>query len=589
MNQPDPTHLFRQAEQAFRAGNHAAARHPLRALRALVGIHPAIAHLSALVEQADGRPDAALAFFVEATRAAPADPQIANNHANLLHDLGRSEEAIALFDAAITAHPGIADLRVNRALTLQAIGNPIAALADLDRAVALLPDVRTLTARAGALHALGRLDDAAVAFDAALAAQPDRLPALQGRARIALERGDADAVPRFRRLCAHTDRDPAMLMALADALEAEGNPESLAVLADAVAAQPDWIEGQDRLARMRSEAGIADDLEGYRTAIARLPGHAALHAAYWRALARAGRHADALAAMATSGILRAGPDDRLVEAVLASEAGQADRATRLLATLPRTVDIDLVRGRHALRTGDPIRAARILEDCVRRQPDGVSAWAHLGLAWTAMGDARADWLYRQAGCVGILDLGFDGDTLHDLADRLRSLHRTRAHPIGQSLRGGTQTRGALFARQDPVLRGLRDRLARLAAAHMAALPPMDPVHPLLRHRDTPLRFAGSWSVRLASSGFHVSHIHPQGLLSSACYIALPDDISDERERPGWLEIGRPPAELGLDLAPFETIRPAPGRLVLFPSYVFHGTRPFAGGERLSVAFDLAAG
>jgi len=26
--------------------------------------------------------------------------------------------------------------------------------------------------------------------------------------------------------------------------------------------------------------------------------------------------------------------------------------------------------------------------------------------------------------------------------------------------------------------------------------------------------------------------------------------------------------------------------VLFPSFLFHGTRPFSAGERLSVAFDL---
>jgi hypothetical protein len=33
----------------------------------------------------------------------------------------------------------------------------------------------------------------------------------------------------------------------------------------------------------------------------------------------------------------------------------------------------------------------------------------------------------------------------------------------------------------------------------------------------------------------------------------------------------------------------PGRMALFPSYLFHGTRPFSEGERLTVAFDVAAG
>jgi outer membrane receptor protein involved in Fe transport len=40
------------------------------------------------------------------------------------------------------------------------------------------------------------------------------------------------------------------------------------------------------------------------------------------------------------------------------------------------------------------------------------------------------------------------------------------------------------------------------------------------------------------------------------------------------------------LPPLATFEPKPGRLVLFPSFLFHGTRPFKGGERLTVAFDL---
>jgi hypothetical protein len=42
----------------------------------------------------------------------------------------------------------------------------------------------------------------------------------------------------------------------------------------------------------------------------------------------------------------------------------------------------------------------------------------------------------------------------------------------------------------------------------------------------------------------------------------------------------------LNLGALKEIEPKPGRLVLFPSYFWHGTRPFAAGERLSVAFDV---
>jgi hypothetical protein len=43
----------------------------------------------------------------------------------------------------------------------------------------------------------------------------------------------------------------------------------------------------------------------------------------------------------------------------------------------------------------------------------------------------------------------------------------------------------------------------------------------------------------------------------------------------------------VDLPPFRTIEPKPGRLALFPSYMWHGTRPFAEGERMTVAFDVS--
>jgi hypothetical protein len=101
-----------------------------------------------------------------------------------------------------------------------------------------------------------------------------------------------------------------------------------------------------------------------------------------------------------------------------------------------------------------------------------------------------------------------------------------------------------------------------------------------------MAFGPSWSVRFTDSGYHAAHFHPNGILSSACYIEVPAAVAGSDEKSGWLEIGRPPPELQVDLPPLATIEPKRGRLVLFPSFLFHGTRPFSGGERMSVAFDL---
>ncbi|MEY4239318.1 MAG: hypothetical protein RL339_1919, partial [Pseudomonadota bacterium] len=99
--------------------------------------------------------------------------------------------------------------------------------------------------------------------------------------------------------------------------------------------------------------------------------------------------------------------------------------------------------------------------------------------------------------------------------------------------------------------------------------------------------AGSWSVRLAGAGFHSSHTHVRGWISSACYVSLPEP--DELGAPpaGWLSLGNPPPELGLDLPPLRQIEPRPGRLALFGSTLWHATEPFAAGERLTFAFDVA--
>jgi hypothetical protein len=76
-----------------------------------------------------------------------------------------------------------------------------------------------------------------------------------------------------------------------------------------------------------------------------------------------------------------------------------------------------------------------------------------------------------------------------------------------------------------------------------------------------------------------------GWLSSALYIVLPPDVAEGHK--GWLALGEPDAELKLDLAPVRMVEPRQGRLALFPSSMWHGTRPFDSGERMTVAFDVA--
>lgn len=581
----DPQAIFAEAQHAFGSGDARGTLDLLGRLPASFEANPDVWHLRALALKRTDQIEAANAAFEQALRMAPYDAQIANNFANLLKQSGAYEAALELYDRALAANPAYRDARFNKGLTLQALLRFEDAL-ELFTALceAGADDVRAQSARATVLLALARHDAAREAFDAALALEPGLPIPLHGRARLALECGEADAPDRFRSALRASPDNLELVFGLAEALESEASADAIAVLSEAAARHPEWIAGLERLARMRAEAGEADFASHYRAAIAQRPGDSAISISLADVLAQAGRHSDALAALGDAAADAAVLTRR---ALYLGESGNPAAGLRLLdqADNAATPEIDTTRARLALCAGEIDLAIRLLEKTIVAEPDSIHAWSMLELAWRLTGNARSTWLSGQPELIAVCDVGLSRDELAAAAELLRGLHRTRAHPIGQSLRGGTQTRGRLFLRREPELRRLSGALTAAVQAHVAALPPADPAHPLLRHRNQPMHIAGSWSVRLSDAGFHVSHIHPQGLLSSACYVALPASTAD---RAGWLELGRPPSQLGLALEPLMTIEPLPGRLALFPSYLYHGTRPVSLGERLTVAFDVVA-
>ncbi|HEY0147825.1 MAG TPA: putative 2OG-Fe(II) oxygenase [Allosphingosinicella sp.] len=585
----DPASLFAQAERAFQAGQLDVARGAIGRVQQVAGDHPAVLHLLALVEKKSGARDAARAAFERAVRLAPNDPQLLVNYANLLAEGDAGEDALVVYGQALRADSRFVEARFNRALLLQKLGRNEEALADLDQVMAQRPaDARTLSARGSVLRDLERLAEAASSYDAALRIDPARPLALHGRARVAMERGEEDASLFYRRALSAVPNAPELQLGLAEALEAEGKPGGVEALAAAVARQPDWIEGQAALARMRWEAGEGEAFtRAMEQRLAEAPGHRALWTAYATALGAADLHARAADA-AAAGRKAAGDDGALMlaEAHHASEAGDIDRAGGLFARLPNNLPNRLtLAARHWLRHGDYAQASRLVDLARDEAPHDVAAWALTSILWRIAADPRSVWLSEQPGLICSTSLGLDPGQIETVAALLRGLHRTRAHPIGQSLRGGTQTRGALFAREEPEIRLLRSFVARAVTAYWGGLPREDPAHPLLRHRSQRPRIVGSWSVRLTGGGFHIAHFHSRGLVSSACYFVVPQPSAPLE---GWLEVGGPPHGVDLPLAPLARIEPAPGRLALFPSYLYHGTRPFAAGERLTAAFDVSA-
>lgn len=353
-----------------------------------------------------------------------------------------------------------------------------------------------------------------------------------------------------------------------------------------VAVDPANVDAHATLARLLPQVGRASGaLESYRAALTKAPQTGMLWVSAMQA-AHDLHDAPQLLDWAVEAQRRFGRDTMTtVFAGMALTAlGEDARAIALLDTAVRH-EPDYAPARTSLafvqiRQGALIAAEAHALHAARLQPEDQVAWSLLSVIWRLKGDAREGWLADYDRLVMTIDVDAD---VAAIADALEALHDTGTQPADQSLRGGTQTRGDLHRRAEPELQSLADGIERGVAARLAALPE-DAAHPFLRRNRGAMTWAGSWSVRLQRQGFHVSHIHPAGWLSSALHVRLP--AMDTERGEGALVFGVPDAALGLDLAPRRSIAPVAGRLVIFPSYFWHGTRPFAAEQpRLTMAFD----
>lgn len=357
-------------------------------------------------------------------------------------------------------------------------------------------------------------------------------------------------------------------------------------------------------ARLRhSSAAPGDPIAKLREAARAEPNNAALWVTQVDLLKRLGREAEA------GGVLREArqlgcpstPELKVLEAQDAAYAGNFDRAgeqfENLLIEHRENDHVRLSFATHLLTAGEPARAEALCAAILERDPYDQLALAYRGTAWQLMDDPREHWLLDYERMVVPVEVPLPAEFVDResffaaLKSALESLHHTHAQPIEQSVRGGTQTNGFLFRLKHPLLQTLEQQI-RSAIVSACANFPQDKEHPFwgrqpsAPHSDK-LRFAGAWSVRLSDQGYHANHIHPQGWISSALYIALPDEVQHGNGTAGHIQFGSPLSELGLNLAPRKTVKPAVGTLVLFPSYMWHGTLPFHSQQpRITVAFDL---
>ena len=432
----------------------------------------------------------------------------------------------------------------------------------------------------------GLQDSAAahVAFlEAARLAPADSLIA-HSVARSALEAG-YPAVILFDRARQLAPSDGSILLGRAAAQIAEGRADKArGNLAALLASNPRWIDGHLTLARLAAAADPSGDCTfALADALRQFPKQAELWLALLRVLAESQNYDGLIDACQRAAVsLGDLPELTIFKAQALEETGRADVALELLLQLParfaKQVRVPVLRC--LIRLGRMEEASEIAE---RTSNEDRDIWPYRALIWRVMNDERWHALEGDHRLIGMYDLSAKID-LHALHIVLSRIHSVSTRMIDQSVRGGTQTDGNLLARAEPELRGLRSALLKAVTDHVFQLPSVRPGHPTLLHEREPIRFAGAWSVRLTGGGYHVDHVHQQGWLSAVFYVSTPDE--SEGDSPGDLVFGGNRALLGT-AGYFRKVSPRPGQLVIFPSTMWHGTRPFPEGERLTVAFDIA--
>lgn len=309
-----------------------------------------------------------------------------------------------------------------------------------------------------------------------------------------------------------------------------------------------------------------------------------------RALYRAGQREEACAQLskAPDGL----PVDLIALDLLIAQSKFAEARERAVAALrraPGTPSLLKQLCRAALGAANFDMVKQVAEFGLRSTPNDQFYIAMIASAQRGLGEDHA-YLFNYERYVRPFDLdppkGWSdmASFNRDLKEALATLHVFRHEPLDQTLRSGTQTAQNLRFVDHPVIQAFFKAVAPAIETYISDLE-VDLRHPLLRRNKGGYHIRSAWSVHLREGGHHVNHVHPRGWISSAYYVDAPERPGKE----GWIKFGEPPTPIGpaIQQGPEHEIQPRSGRLVLFPSYLWHGTHAISGPpSRLTLPIDI---
>lgn len=551
-----------------------------------------------LVSKGNGDLDEAERLMNQALALDPRRADIQANLGNLYVSLGRADDAEAAYREALAIDRRFRQAKVGLARLLLQTGRADEARREIEPLVRKDPrDAEAWNVLGSAWQMLDNGDKAERAFRRALSIKPDYTVARHnlGALLASLSRSE-EALEELDRAAADGLSGAEIVHNRASALMALGRLDAaISLLREALESMPEAISLQVLLARIRYMQGDSDFTATLRQAVADYPRNVLLRIAASQALRGAERFEDARAIM-QQGIDLEANDPRLLAEMsgVLQDLGELEKglefASRATAADPEDPALRDLQIQALLSLGRGDDAMPLIEAARRRVPLDQGYIAFEATAARLIGDPRYERFYDYERLVQSYTLpvpeGWDSiESFHaDLIPVLNARHRFVAPPLNQSLRAGTQTPRGLLGDPDPVVQAFLAALDGPLEAYCNNMG-SDPDHPLSARNTGKTKLIGCWSVRLHKNGFHVNHVHSKGWISSAYYVEVPDEVADAERQCGWIKFGEPRFRVP-GATPEKTVQPAAGKLVLFPSYMWHGTTPLHGdAPRMTIAFD----
>jgi tetratricopeptide (TPR) repeat protein len=356
-----------------------------------------------------------------------------------------------------------------------------------------------------------------------------------------------------------------------------GQPErAIACYRAALALDPTALETRSNLAHALLEMGQQDDAwQSLQDAPPRQRQHPTLLATAGALHCALGGHAAAVAILEP--LTRSGRVDEMPWVNLATSQRELGAETAALASLREACDINADNARAQadlagllLSLGRSAESLAVADAFLERHPEDRQVLAVAALALHELDrHAEAREICDLDSMVEIVDrdeLDLPPGLLQELARHLSAEPSLLSSPLSKATRGGSQT-GELEPASHPGLLAIESWVKSLLPAE--------------RHS---WRW---WATLLEAGGRQLPHIHPRSNWSGVFYVALPEELQQLDPASGALEFGTPPSHLRLRSSlPTRVVAPMPGRLVIFPSHLWHRTLDFsAAGRRVSVAFD----